>query len=739
MTTRMNTAFTAADSSRSPFAGADVCHEAGLALPDRVRRPVFDDDRWDFTQVVGLPMQMSLGFRRFDFTSIINRGWRLVAKEQVMAMLAPRHQAVAQLPRAYRTPLHLLSVFGRLAELTRFFNWLTDHGLDSLAELDTDCCERYLHHRRYMLDNNGVVVGERSPGTRRAAAQAVVDLVNHRDLFTTDRVPAGLRPWGGATPSAVAEMPSGRDQNKTPPLDATVLRPLLGAATYLTTTLAPHVVDLAGLLHTSEPASRVRPRPVDADFASLGPVQRITTILNQHVHSGQPLPQLSDHLVQRRLARGWDPHDPLLAMNWDPIARQAGYWRMNQQWVTQLRQAGEDAAAAVGIAKSWARGADPVTKASGDGLVPWTLPLSRVEAEALVGIVRTAAITLLAAVSGMRAGELMELRIGACRPPEHYGDGLVRYRLASKVVKGQPLGGTDDEWIVIEPAYRAVQLLEQLHNNPNDGAPLLGRFAYDVRYKWFRNWVNGPAGQNLGLAPIPEHPVTLRALRRTLAIELAYRPGGVLAAKLHLKHIAVATTEGYASRPGGAQAELLAEVNKHEADRNLDLLWAEFRNYQHGVMPAGPGASELTEFFAHIDDKLGDADAASPKVQRNNREVLNLLTKRSRTLHLGAANYCWFTDPARALCLKLAGTPHADRPLAGMCDSARCPQATHHPCHRPIWAEHAQQTTTFLGELGPTRKTERTRLQADLDRAQRVLNAIDRAIDAADTRTETKE
>jgi hypothetical protein len=733
----VTTALPIADSHRSPFAGVDVCQQAGFTLPRGTRRPGFDDDRWDFTQVVGLPIQMSPAVRRFDFTTITNLGWRLVAKEQAMAMLAPRHEAVAQLPRAYRTPLHLLSVSGRLAELTRFFNWLTDQGIGSLGELDSELCERYLHHRRYLLDERDVVVGERSPGTRRAAAQAVVDLVNHRELFTTDRVPHDLRPWSGAAPSAVAEMPNGRGQNKTPPLDGRVLRPLLAAATYLTTILAPHVVELAGDLRGTGPAPRVQPQPVDADLASLAPVQRIAAILNQYVESGRPLPQLADHVVERRLARGWEPHDPLLRMNWDPIARQAGYWRMTQQWATPLRQAGVDAVAAVGIAKGWARDATPVTKASGDGHVPWTTPLSWVEADALVGIVRTAAITLLAAVSGMRAGELMELRIGACRPPEHYGDGLVRYRLASKVVKGQPLGGTDDEWVVIEPAYQAALLLEQLHDNPEAGAPLLGRFAFDIRHKWFRAWVNGPAGQRLGLAPIPEHPTSLRALRRTLALELAYRPGGVLAAKLHLKHIAVATTEGYASRPGGAQAELLAEVNKHEADRNLELLWAEFRNYQHGVLPAGPGAQELTEFFAHIDGKL-DA-AASPKVQRNNREVLNLLTKRARTLHLGAANYCWFTDPSRALCLKLAGTPNADRPLAGMCDSARCPQATHHTCHRPVWAEHVQQTTTFLGELGSTRKTERARLQTDLDRAQRVLDAIDHAIDTADTRTENKE
>ena len=212
-----------------------------------------------------------------------------------------------------------------------------------------------------------------------------------------------------------------------------------------------------------------------------------------------------------------------------------------------------------------------------------------------------------------------------------------------------------------------------------------------------------------------------------MAIELAYRPGGVLAAKIHLKHVAVATTEGYASRPGGAQAELLAEVNKHESQRNLDLIWEEFRNYQQGIMPAGPGARELTEFFAHIDADLAPADAGAAKVQRSDREVLSLLSKRAKILHLGAANYCWFTDPSRALCLKLAGTPNAEEPLAGMCDSARCPQATHHPCHRPVWAENAKNTRAFLGDLGPTRKAEKTRLQAEYDRAARVLAEIDAA------------
>ena len=216
-------------------------------------------------------------------------------------------------------------------------------------------------------------------------------------------------------------------------------------------------------------------------------------------------------------------------------------------------------------------------------------------------------------------------------------------------------------------------------------------------------------------------------LRRTVALEMAYRPGGVLAAKLHLKHIAAATTEGYAARPGGAQAELLAEVNKLEADHKLKLVLAEFRNYQQGILPAGPGARSLTEFFATIDTDPNTKATAAPKIQRNDRDILNLLSKRATALHLGPANYCWFTDPSRALCLKLGGTPTADRPMIGMCDSARCPQATHHQHHRPIWAEHAERTRTFLGQLGKTRTTERARLQTDYDRTVRVIISIDTA------------
>jgi hypothetical protein len=65
-----------------------------------------------------------------------------------------------------------------------------------------------------------------------------------------------------------------------------------------------------------------------------------------------------------------------------------------------------------------------------------------------------------------------------------------------------------------------------------------------------------------------------------------------------------------------------------------------------------------------------------------------------------------------------------------MCDSARCPQATHHAVHRDAWAGHAENTRIFLGSLGPTRKAEKARLQGDLDRAMAVFAGIDAATSA---------
>ncbi|MFD3658868.1 hypothetical protein [Streptomyces sp. NPDC058620] len=175
-------------------------------------------------------------------------------------------------------------------------------------------------------------------------------------------------------------------------------------------------------------------------------------------------------------------------------------------------------------------------------------------------------------------------------------------------------------------------------------------------------------------------------------------------------------TEGCANRPGGAQAKFLAEVGESEHNRNLTLTLQAFRDFQAGHQSVGPGARDLVSFFESVETELLQ-DTTGPQIKRSDQEVINLLSQRAGTLHLGIANYCWFIDPDKALCLKLGQTKDRSRPLAGMCDSARCPQATHHPCHRPVWASAAVSSRVFIGKISRSQKAEKARLTAEAERA----------------------
>ena len=166
----------------------------------------------------------------------------------------------------------------------------------------------------------------------------------------------------------------------------------------------------------------------------------------------------------------------------EPWPGRPGYVQFWAKWMPPLQKPLIDTLHTVGVEKIFARNAAEAPTADGSTLLPWTLPLHRSEAVALIGIARTAAIVVLAATSGMRASELMELRVGCRRPVEEPIPDLKRYRIASKITKGQRLGGTGDEWVVIEPVHRAIELLEQLHDDPRNGVLLLSRFNFRVRY-----------------------------------------------------------------------------------------------------------------------------------------------------------------------------------------------------------------------------------------------------------------
>ena len=450
--------------------------------------------------------------------------------------------------------------------------------------------------------------------------------------------------------------------------------------------------------------------------------------IEQRRGAGIPAPRVHPSIVAQRLKGRWAPDDPLLHMAWHPFVVEAASAMGHRRDLEALRPELERWVSECGLQHPWCRDA-PVVPRHGDGEpIPWALPTVRHQLEAMVCVVTSAACFLTSALSGMRASELAELTSG-CRRQEQRPGGGTRYRLVSRRIKGEAFGGTEDAWVVIEDVHRAIATAEALTGAP-PGQRLFAKASNNsnLRYTALRSWVNGEHGQRLGLEPIPDGPVNPRALRRTLAMTLAQRPHGLMATKLHLKHVSVATAEGYTARPGGHQASFAAEIAAEEEAEHLRLTVAAYEDYQRGILPSGRGARDLIDAFKAADQAL-DRHEAGPVTVIDDRRVEHVLkTKTKAPAH--RRRQLLLTDPAKALCLKLAGTPDADEPLIGMCDSARCPQATHHPQHRQIWADHAENTqAVFLGNPRLS-KPERARAQAAFDRATRIIAEIDDAAHA---------
>ncbi|MFD9192860.1 hypothetical protein ACFWCA_32180 [Streptomyces phaeochromogenes] len=709
---------------RSVFAGADIAATAGLNWKSGAVRPRFEDEVWSLKGWADAPVQMKSPEGNWNFGRIHHPAWRVVAKELCLSWLASKDERVLALPRARRIPRHPRTVWSRLYLLSFWFNWLHERRITTLAAVTQDHCDAFVQEYNVVRDETGEVIRPKSANSLRSLVSGMQEISDYADVLSADRYRTGFRPWGERSPREITGTPSRPDiQIKTQPLPDEVLSPLLGASLLLVEVLGPHIAGLRRTLQADRDQWNTAKR---SRYLRMNEQDELAAIIDSYLRAERPLPQLEPGHVNRRLHRGWDPHDPLLHVSFQHLARPTGHWDFSPQMFKRSRPMLETAVDEVGHEFIWCRDGAEVPRADTGELVPWSLPLPASQADALIRIAVHACVITTSALTGMRSSELMELAVGCRVTAEEDAPGLARHRLASKVVKGRRWGGEPDEWVVIDEVIRAIALAEAL-TDAAEGELLFGRFQNfdNGAVRWLRKWVASPAGRRLGLAPIPEDQIHPRRLRRTLSVEMAARPGGLFATKVHFKHLSVVTSEGYAHRPGGAQAVFHHEWKRAETAEKLTRTVEAFRQFQDGQLPAGPGADALLSTFRAVEDELEDHEPGPAKVVTD-RQIELLLKKKAAVLHLGAANYCWFEDPAKALCLKLAGAKSAAAPLTGMCDSARCPQATHHLVHRSVWQTAADNGTVLLASPRIP-AGEKARLRAEHERSMRILEEIDKA------------
>lgn len=702
--------------AQSAFADADVCDAAGLRMVPDARRVLFEEDRW-LLALADAHRQIKPYELDWDFTQIVNPAWRVVAKDVLLGMLAPQHEAVVECPHAPRTVRSPRTCYRYLVQLTGWFNHLTDQGVRRLADVTQEMCARHLEEQSWSALSLGLPRWRLDPETVVIVVRAMQVIALYGELLSADAYADAFVPWDGRPATlVVGAKPSG--ENSVGPVPDDLLQPLLATCLYLVDTVGPHLADVVEERQAHE---RARDRmPV----ARPGDVARLREWCEDFRERGEPLPEVS---VNQRNRWAQAQEDPLRSLAWRHLVCLAGFSRITDRAKEPLRDVLLDTVQEVGLAGPWARNAPRIPRHDDQEMVEWTGPMTVLDLKTAVGHVLTACLVVTSALSGMRSSELLELEAGCRIPARAVPGGGRRFRLSGKVIKNKRFGGVPDEWVVVEEVDRAITLAERLLGSPARGTALFGNVGISVRVDTLRKWLERTGLRTRwGLPVIPVGPCGARMLRRTLALSIAQRPGGLLAAKVALKHVSVATTEGYAARPGGSQRLFHAEVEAAEVEEHLKLTVQAFRDSQAGIMPSGPGARGLIDAFQNIDAALKDAARTDPKILHDDRHLESLLRKLASSLHVGPANFCWFRDPAKALCLLLAGTPDANKPLAGMCDSARCPQATHHPCHRPVWAGQAQSIDVFITSPRVA-KGERQRLVPERDRALRVVAEIDAA------------
>ncbi|MFN2504398.1 MAG: hypothetical protein ABR540_09225 [Acidimicrobiales bacterium] len=662
-------------------------------------RPRFGDDCWDLAAIADIPAWARCPSKlRVGFSGITDPTWRLCAKEVAMAMLQPSVGLDRRLPLARRRPYPPHDLGKVVGHMRLWMGWLQAHGVGRLADVTQAHCDAWLVERLALV----------SRGAARAEVANIRCFADYRSVLSWDAYPVGFSPWGDKTAAQVTGW-TAPAENATPVIPDDVFGPLLAGALFLVQVAGPDV-----LAARDEWASLRVPATAGAAID-----ERLTNYIDGLRRQGRHVPELHQRtLDEQRRRRVLDETDSLYRVNLCVIERHIGSGSGVIVSTPRRRALVEGAVAELGLGLGGLETARATVANPTDplNLRPWHREFSPFDVDELVNLVLTGCYIVVAALSGLRHSELAEMRRGCVRE-EQLANGKVRHRIHTQVIKGRDLGGEPDRWTVIEEVAQAFALVEAL---VDDELPFARRGrGFRGRYRTFLRWVNGPGAQAF-LAPIPEHwRLNGRQFRRTLARLLGSRPHGVLAGKIHLKHLSVATSEGYFGRPGSSAAAFLAKVERERVKAGAEKTRQLYEGWQAGQAMTGPGGAELVALFAKVRSEM---DRFEGSVIDSERRIDELLRFRATSLHVGPLNYCWFVDAARARCLSLAGRTVANAPLIGMCEPTRCANATTHPEHVPVWLDTGRRIDRLLASPRVPNQ-EKERLQVERERVGAVVRA----------------
>ena len=622
-----------------------------LPLTARDHRPDvrFSDDVWDLTHLVEWPK--SQGPRVFVWSRIANPYFRLAAKESALFLMEPSLAIKHGVVRRRELPVAPWSLYhNRYTQWVRWFTWLADQGVGSLQHVTQEHCDNWLEAI--------------APGSRNAAIGAVRVMADYGLALSTGGYGRGFRPWGESTALRITgQAPNAPGVNKTPVMPDQVFAPLLGISLVLVGPVAHDWLLARQELRRLEGLSgqflggRLNDGLVDSALKSY---------LASLISAGTPLPESG-----APASRSGSRHSVSLRL----IALNIGLADSDHLRTPSRMALIDETVRAVGVGRAAIH--VPITPVEVcERLVPWTNGMRPRDIFRLKNALRTAALITVASLTGMRTSELATITGSSARSEED-GPGLTRYRIEARILKGRSPGGDADTWMTIRAPIDAIRTMALIEES-ND-TPLFATVNFKDSYDAFLAIAN-PLAERLGMSAIPaDYNVYLRLFRRKVAREMAYRNFGPIAVMQQLKHASVVTTEGYAGARGGAVSMLRREIEQERPDVNANEIARIYRQFLDGEPMAGLGAKALGKAFK----EAMEAVAKGAGSVRDDDVIRYILKQRGSNLHTGPMAHCWFNDPSAARCLQ--GRQDKSKPLVGMCQPAKCANATIHPHHAVVW------------------------------------------------------
>jgi integrase len=525
-----------------------------------------------------------------------------------------------------------------------FARWLDDRNITRLCDVTSADLDAYHRH---------VSVLACSADRQRELLMAVRILSSYQV-----NLPAVARlvhdSWDDTGSSRLAR-PRWNSINKTPRIAEATMESLLAWSLTM-------IEDIGGDIlaaHSDYQRLDAGTHPSQAALADLGPADRVRAFVAQARRDHTVLPG--------------HPSAATPAINWFHLARLLGLYPSaltRPELRCIVTESGLDVGADSFIGSITAR----------IGGRPWRdRPISVAELPTMLRLLSAACFVVICYLSGMRPGEVLNLRRGCAGRDELTGELLVYGRLGKgrdrlPVEEGQisPLR----PWVVVTPVHHAIAVLEHVvggellfpasltrpRSRRTAGQQARVSHHVSVDIEDFIAWVNrsfpGPDG-DAAIPPDPTGHIHASRFRRTLAYFIVRRPRGLIAAALQYGHVHTKVTLGYS---GMADTSWLDDLAVERLEMVLEQVDHDARLLDHGEHVSGPSDTEYK-------NRVHRAAPFAGRTLTQVRNVDRLLASADPAIYHGEGMTCVWR-PETALCRKTRidqGLPHNDVPEQSEC------------------------------------------------------------------------